>query len=145
MGSSGMCTHATNLGEEQMVASPWWQAQLRWYQTWESFAIYILPQLVTGQRLVCTNALRGFAKCLTLIVRTPKRNMKAAPRYWPMGRLLFITSGKLLKAAPIPTLMTVINPRAVDEPMRLRHLPTCIQAIVEILQRENNQFPRSVL
>lgn len=61
---------------------------------------------------------------LTLIVRNPNSNMRAAPKYCPIGRLLFKTSGRLLKALPMLTLMTVIMASAPVEPIRLRHLPT---------------------
>ena len=55
----------------------------------------------------------------------PNTSMKAAPRYCPIGRLLFITSGRLLNAQPMHTLITVMIDSAAVEPMKLHHLPTC--------------------
>lgn len=60
----------------------------------------------------------------------PNASMRAAPRYCPTGRLLFRNSGRLLKAAPMPTLMTVMTASAAVEPIKLRHFPTCVFKLI---------------
>ena len=79
----------------------------------------------------------------TMIVLMPNTNISAAPRYWPIGKLLFTTSGKLLKAVPMPTLMTVMMDKAAVEPSRLHHLPTCtsLLSMASCKQCTNRQRP----
>ena len=81
------------------------------------------------------------SKC-TRRVLMPKYSMVAAPRYWPSGKLLFTTSGRLLNTKPMATEMTVMMPKAATEPAAendckktpLQYHPNGVQETLQLLE-----------